>query len=100
MEGQSLKIKDLKPFSKNVNLVFKVIEKGERKQLTSRGTGDTHVYCEATVADETGAITFSLWDAEIDFCQEGSVYELCNGYVNVYLMQETCIIIHLFISVW
>ncbi|MFX1512744.1 MAG: single-stranded DNA-binding protein [Promethearchaeota archaeon] len=83
-KGIELKIRQLEPLNRNINVTFKVIEKGERRDVTSRNTGEEHTVCDTLVADESGAIILSLWDDDIELCQENNIYELANGYVNVY----------------
>jgi replication factor A1 len=83
-KGIDMKIRQLEPLNRNIHVVFKVIEKGERREVTSRNSGEQHTVCDTLVADESGAIVLSLWDEDIESCQEGSIYELSNGYVNVF----------------
>ncbi len=78
-----VKIGDLTTNSKRVNVRFKVINKGEPREVTSRD-GSTHRVADTLAADETGSILMSLWDDSIDAVEVESTYKLSNGYVTVF----------------
>ena len=59
-------ISELKPRMKSVNISFKVVEKGEVREVTSRADGEQHRVCDTVVGDSTGLVTVPLWDAAID----------------------------------
>lgn len=73
-----MKIQDLKP-RKNVNLLFKVIEKKDE-----RTTKDGRRVSEAIVGDETGIVYMTLWEDEIDSVEVGKTYSLRDGYVTLF----------------
>ncbi|MFW9917414.1 MAG: single-stranded DNA-binding protein [Candidatus Thorarchaeota archaeon] len=77
-------IAELKPYDKSVDVVFKVLHKGEPQEVKSRRKRETHTVCEVTVADETGTITLALWDEDIDFVTEDATYRITNGRVKVF----------------
>ncbi|MFX0116547.1 MAG: single-stranded DNA-binding protein [Candidatus Hodarchaeota archaeon] len=77
-------IAELQPYDKRIDVVFKVVSKGETREVTSRKTGETHTVCDITVADATGAIILALWDADIDAVTEESCYKIANGYINIF----------------
>ena len=79
-----LKIEELTAFTKRVQVSFKIVSKGEIREITSRRSGETHNLCDIQVADSTGAIILTLWDNDIDLVEEGKDYTLSNGYVNVF----------------
>ncbi|MFX0093719.1 MAG: hypothetical protein ACFFBD_18350 [Candidatus Hodarchaeota archaeon] len=79
-----LKIDELTAFAKRVQVSFKVMNKGELREITSRRSGETHNLCDIEVADSTGSIILTLWDDDIDLVEEGKDYTLSNGYVNVF----------------
>ncbi len=79
-----VKIERLRPFDRNVNLVVKVVDIGEEREVTSRRDGSTHRVAEALVGDETGCIWLTLWDDNIDKVSVGSVFEIRNGYVSLF----------------
>ena len=83
-EGQSVqtKIKDLTPQSKRVDVLAKCLEVSEPKDIPGK-FGNTRKVAEATVADETGAIVLSLWDAQIGTINKDDVLDIKNGYVSL-----------------
>lgn len=84
METEDINVKDLKPRSRSVNLVVKVLKENEIRDVESRKDGSKHRVCEATVGDETGTVLLTLWDELIDEINEGDVYQIKNGYTSLY----------------
>jgi replication factor A1 len=83
-EGTSVetKIKDLTPQSKRVDVLAKCLEVSEPKDIPGK-FGNSRKVAEATIADETGAIVLSLWDAQIGTVANEDVLEIKNGYVSL-----------------
>src|SRR4030067_285651 len=77
-----VKIKDLTPQSKRVDVVAKCLEVGEPKDIPGK-FGNSRKVAEATIADETGAIILSLWDNQIGTVVKDDVVEIKNGYVSL-----------------
>ncbi len=77
-------VADLKPRMKNITITFKVVEKGETREVTSRRDNETHRVADAVVGDSTGVVTVPLWDDTIDRVEPGSTYLLKNGYTGLY----------------
>lgn len=77
-----LKVKDLTPETKSVNLTVKVVSLGEPEAVPSRGGGVRHV-TEARVGDETATVVMSLWERQADGISEGTVLRIENGYVSL-----------------
>ena len=77
-----VKIKDLTPQSKRVDVVAKCLEVGEPKDIPGK-FGSSRKVAEATIADETGAIVLSLWDNQIGSVVKDDVLEIKNGYVSL-----------------
>ncbi len=77
-------ISDLKPRMKSVNISFKVIEKGEVREVTSRADGEQHRVCDTVVGDSTGKVTVPLWDTSIDEIETEKTYRLENGYTTLF----------------
>ena len=75
-----MKIKDIKPYQKKIDLVAKVIEKTEVRSVTSRLDNVEHKVCEALIGDETATIYLTLWDASIDKLENNKVYSFSNLY--------------------
>jgi replication factor A1 len=82
-ETHDVKIENVKPLEKRLNVVFKVTGKNDEREINKR-TGETHRVCDFTVADETGIITLTLWNEDIDAMKEELVYKLSNGFANVF----------------
>jgi len=76
------KIKDLTPQSKRVDVLAKVLEVSEPKDIPGK-FGNSRKVAEATVSDETGAIVLSLWDNQIGSVAKDDVIEIKNGYVSL-----------------
>lgn len=73
-------IKDLQARQANVNVVAEVIEKGETREFQKFGR--TGRVANAKVKDETGEISLTLWNDDIDKVKVGDKIELTNGYVS------------------
>lgn len=82
-ETHDVKIENVKPLEKRLNVVFMVTKRSEEREINKR-TGETHRVCDFTVADETGIITLTLWNEDIDAVKEETVYKLSNGFANVF----------------
>jgi len=85
-EGKNVKVNDLNPGSRNVNLTVKVLSVGEEREVTSRRDGSRHRVADALVGDETGTVLMTLWDENIDKIREkeDSVIDIKNGYITVF----------------
>ncbi len=79
-----MKISELSPFDRKLQVTFVVLEKGETRSIVSRKTNEEHQLADIQVGDETGSIKCTLWDETIDRVSEGKTYQLKNGYVNVF----------------
>jgi ssDNA-binding replication factor A large subunit len=79
-----MKISELSPFDRKLQITFVVIEKGETRSIVSRKTNEEHQLADIQVGDTTGSIKCTLWDETIDRVSVGSTYMLKNGYVNVF----------------
>ncbi|MFX1474748.1 MAG: single-stranded DNA-binding protein [Promethearchaeota archaeon] len=77
-------VSELKPRMKSVNITFKVVEKGEAREVTSRRDGETHRVLDATVGDSTGIVLLSLWDDSIETIEIDKTYRLENGYTSLF----------------
>ncbi|MFX0124578.1 MAG: hypothetical protein ACFFAE_13180 [Candidatus Hodarchaeota archaeon] len=84
IELKELKINELSPFDRKLQVTFVVVEKGESRTITSRKTNEEHRLADIKVGDPTGTIILTLWDETIDQVEEGSTYVVKNGYVNVF----------------
>ena len=84
VETRDVKIEDVKPLDKNINVIFTVIEQGEAKEITKRDSYDTNRVCDFTVADDSGKITLALWNEDIDALEKDKTYKLSNCFVNIF----------------
>ncbi|XP_034042126.1 SOSS complex subunit B2 isoform X2 [Thalassophryne amazonica] len=72
-------IKDVKPGSKNLNIVFIVLEIG---RVTK--TKDGHEVRSCKVADKSGSISISVWDELGSLIQPGDIIRLTRGYASIW----------------
>ena len=77
-----VKIKDLTPQSKRVDVKAKCLEVSEPKDIPGK-YGNSRKVAEATIADDSAAIILSLWDAQIGSVNKDDVIEIKNGYVSL-----------------
>jgi replication factor A1 len=80
----NVKVGELTPNSKAVNVTVKVVSKGEVRSTTSGRDYSEHKVLEALVGDETGCIYLNLWDDNIEKVKEGDILKIKNGYVNLF----------------
>jgi replication factor A1 len=76
------KVRDLTPNSKQVNVLAKVMNVGESKEVMGK-FGDPRKVCEAVVGDDTATITLSLWNEQIGTISKDDVILVDNGYVSL-----------------
>lgn len=81
-EKVSVKVKDLSPDCKQVNVTAKVVSIGEAKEIPSR-FGRPRKVAEATVGDETGTVVLSLWQEQIGSIVQDDVISIENGFVSL-----------------
>ncbi|XP_068602457.1 SOSS complex subunit B2 isoform X1 [Brachionichthys hirsutus] len=75
----SFLLKDVKPGSKNLNIVFIVLEIG---RVTK--TKDGHEVRSCKVADKSGSIAISVWDELGSLIQAGDIIKLTRGYASIW----------------
>ena len=83
-EAGPMKIADLNQYSREINVVVKVISKTDIRAVTTKMDETQHKVCEALVADDTGAIYLTLWDEAIDKIQEDMIIAISNAYMNTF----------------
>jgi replication factor A1 len=81
-EPVELKVKDLTPETKSVNLTIKVVKVGDPEAVPARGGGVRHV-TEAVVGDETASVVMSLWEKQTEGIGESMVLRIENGYISL-----------------
>jgi replication factor A1 len=78
-----MKVKDLRPSSKKVNVLVKVTWVGQPREIHSRTGEEAERVAEARVGDETGTILLSLRQDQIGSVREGDVLFIDNGYISL-----------------
>jgi replication factor A1 len=76
-----LKINELRDGMRRVEIEAKVIQKSETREVRSRYTDETYRVADATIEDETGTVTLTLWNEQIDQVNEGDRVRVENGYM-------------------
>jgi hypothetical protein len=74
----------LTPDSHSVNVRFKIVRRGERRQVTSASFGRKYEIATFEIADSTARITLILWNDDIDLLEKDGDYCLLNGYVTLH----------------
>ena len=83
IEGKELvKVEELTPSSRGVNIIVKVVSKSEVRNVVGRG--GSHRVADALVGDETGAVILTLWDDQIKKFKAGDTIEIEDGYTTVF----------------
>ncbi|MCS7133151.1 MAG: OB-fold nucleic acid binding domain-containing protein, partial [Aigarchaeota archaeon] len=82
--SELVKIGELNPRSRNVNLVAKVVSKSPERVVSSQYDQREHRLSEVLIADETGAINLVLWDEKIDLVDEGATIKVVNGFIKLF----------------
>lgn len=79
-----VKVGQLTPDSKAVNVLAKVVSKSEIREIAAGRDGAAHKVSDALVGDETGCVYLTLWDDNITKVNESNVVSVKNGYVNLF----------------
>lgn len=74
-----MKISELQLRQGNVDIKAEVIEKGDIR--TFEKFGKQGRVCSAKIKDDSGKITLTLWNEDIDKVEVGDKIHLTNGYV-------------------
>ena len=77
-EEKFVRITELVPNIRNINLFAKIIELGDTRFVTNRKTGEEHQVRDVLIGDESGVVFLSAWNEIINQLKEGSTYELSN----------------------
>ncbi len=84
IELKIVKINELTPQSRNLQLNVQVVNVGESREVTTRKTGETNQVADAVVADDTGCVTLTLWNEAISDFETGKEYQLNNVYCGLF----------------
>jgi replication factor A1 len=80
----SVKVGELTPNSREVNVIVKVASKGQTRDVTSGRDYSIHKVADALVGDETGSVYLTLWDDNVSKVNEGDILSIKNGYINLF----------------
>jgi replication factor A1 len=76
-----MKIRDLRDGMKRVDVLAKVVEKSDPREVQSRSRDATYNVADAVVSDETGTIKLTLWNEQIDRVNVNDTIKIENGYI-------------------
>lgn len=76
-----MKIRDLKDGMRRVNIVAKVLEISEPREVVSKFDGRVYKVADAVIGDDTGTIKLSLWNEQIGRINVNDTIKIENGYV-------------------
>ncbi|MFQ6094694.1 MAG: OB-fold nucleic acid binding domain-containing protein [Candidatus Bathyarchaeia archaeon] len=79
-----MKISELREGMRSVNVVAKVLDISEPREVRSRYGNQTFRVATATITDETGTIKLTLWNERIDMVNVGDTVNVENGYVRTF----------------
>lgn len=75
-----MKIAELKPGMKRVEIVAKVLSISDAREVTTRA-GEQSRVAEAMVTDDSGTVKLTLWNEQIDQVKPENNVTVENGYV-------------------
>ena len=78
-----MQISELKDGTRNVSVEGMITKVGETRIVNLRAGGQAEV-SDATLTDESGSITLTLWDRQIEQAKMGKHVTVNNGYINSY----------------
>ena len=76
-----MKIEELRDGMKQVNIVAKVTEKSETREVQSKYGNQKYQVADARISDETGTIKLTLWNEQIDEVNVDDTVNIENGYI-------------------
>lgn len=76
-----MKINELRDGSRRVDIEANVIQKSETREVRSKFTNETFRVADATIEDETGTITLTLWNEQTEQVNVGDRVKIENGYI-------------------
>ena len=75
-----MKISDIKDGDSEINVEAEVTEKSYAREVRSKYGYRPLMVAEATIKDETGIITLTLWNDQISQVKVGDKVKIENGY--------------------
>ena len=81
MTDGMMKIEEITPESKQINVMAKIVNVGEPREIPSR-FGPSRKVADALIGDETGSVVLSLWEDQINQLSKDDIVKIENGYVS------------------
>ena len=78
-EIKFMKISELTPNIRDINLVAKVVELGEVRTVTSRNSGEEHQVMDILIGDDSGVVYFSAWNEQIEKIKNEKTYQFTSA---------------------
>ena len=75
-----MKISELKPGMKRIDIEAKVLSLSEAREVTTRA-GEQSSVATADVTDDSGTVKLTLWNEQIDQVKVNNSVKVENGYV-------------------
>jgi replication factor A1 len=85
---ETMKISELTPDMRGVEVEAKILEVSEITQVHSRTTGEPLRVAEAIIGDETGTIKLALWNDQIRQVKISDKIRINNGYITSFRGQK------------
>ena len=76
-----MKINELRDGMRKVDVEGNIIEKSDAREVRSRWTNETYQVADATLEDETGTISLTLWNEQVTQVNVGDRVKIENGYI-------------------
>jgi replication factor A1 len=77
--NHELKLANLQPYQRGVNILFKVLKTEAIRNVQSRHDGSKHRVADVLIGDDTGVMRLTLWDDEISLIEDGKVFRIVGG---------------------
>ncbi|MBU0535723.1 MAG: hypothetical protein KKE20_02070 [Nanoarchaeota archaeon] len=75
-----MNISELKPKQGKADITAEVVEKSEPREFNKFGKAGK--VCNAKIKDDSGSISLTLWNEQVDQVKVGDKIQIQNGYVN------------------
>lgn len=79
-----MKIEELKDGMKRVNVVGKIVQKSDPREVRSRYKDETYRVADALIDDDSGTIKLTLWNEQIDRVNVNDRVKIDNGYITTF----------------
>ena len=76
-----MKVSELKAGANSVEVEGTITEKSEPRKVVTK-YGKMLSVCDAVFSDDTGSITLSLWEDNVNLVNVGDKVKITNGYVS------------------